>query len=126
LQQPVKLAGPPGPTKAKNTIATSRQTGGGPVEIFNDQRPSALPGVCAQVPGASGPSPTASAHGFAVGRPAARGGWITEVQYLMIPQQIQVQGRTASDALTVQGNGVVAAKRDLGDVRGLRPRGRPV
>ena len=97
------------------------------MEIFNDERPSALPVACAQVPGAPGSSSAAvSAHGFAVGYPAAREGRITVAQHLMIPQQVQVRGRTASDALTVQGNVIVAAKRDLGDVRGLRPRGRPV
>jgi hypothetical protein len=96
------------------------------VEIYNSQRPSALPAACAQVPGAFGSFVSANAHATIVGHLAVERGWVTEAQHLQIPQQVQTEGRIASTALTVPGSVMVATKRDLGDVRGVPPRGRPV
>jgi hypothetical protein len=96
------------------------------VETYNNQRPSALPAARAQVPGAPGSFAVADAHAVAVGFAAVEGGWTTPAQYLQIPQQVQGKGCIASTALTVSGSVMVATKGDLGDVRGVPPRGRPV
>jgi hypothetical protein len=91
------------------------------VRIFNDTRPSALTAACAQVPWSS---TEPNAHAIAVGRPAVRGASIIGARYANVQQ---VQGRVApkSEGLKVQGS-VMVAKRDLGGVRGVPPRGRPV
>jgi hypothetical protein len=92
---------------------------------YKNQRPSVLP-ACAQVPGASESFVAAKAHAIVVGHLAVERGWVTEAQYLTIPQQVQTRGRTASNALTVPGSVMVVGKGDLGGVRGVPPRGRPV
>ena len=92
------------------------------MEIFySERRPSILP-ACAQVPGALTRN---GAHAFGVGRPAVRGEWIIRARKSEVQQ---IQGRTVatSNAAPVQGNVMVAVKRDLGGVRGVPPRGRPV
>jgi hypothetical protein len=93
------------------------------MKIFNYQRPSTLPAACAQVPGVPGPLAEAAAHALAVGHPAVRGASVIAARH-----QQQVKGRIASTfgALTVQGSAMVAVNRNLGDVRGVPPRGRPV
>jgi hypothetical protein len=98
------------------------------VEIYNDERPPALPAVCAPVSvDQRALAAAVSAHVSTVGRPAVRGDLATGTPQVQA-QWIRVQGR----GVRVNGTDGFAAKdsvmvlKTVGGVRGVPPRGRPV
>ena len=88
--------------------------------MFIDRRPSALPAVCAPVPG----SLVVSAAHAIVGYAAVIGGMGAGTSQIQA-QGAQVEGRNASSyGLEVKDS--VKVELTFGDVRGVPPRGRPV
>jgi hypothetical protein len=87
------------------------------------RRPSALLPVCAPVSGVSGTLAATAAHAI-VGHAAVRDGLGVGTPQIQAPWA-QGKGRNAATyGLTFKGSAVV--KTAVGDVRGIRPRGRPV
>jgi hypothetical protein len=97
------------------------------VKIFYNERPSAPPAVCAQVPDVSASLAAATiAHPIAVGNRAVQSGPFVGASQIRA-RRTQLQGRGVrvygATGSTVAGNSMVKAVDVVG---GVPPRGRPV